>query len=123
MCFGWLKKKEPVSLKDFATLADLEAWIDLHRELRMDAPNLCNDYARETRKLAEVDGYHLSLCLVFKGLEYGQTIFVKPDGTPDETVFHIGNLAIVTDTEDVFYVDLAWGKLTKLCQFKQGGNY
>ncbi len=119
MCFA---KKQPISLKDFDTLVDLEAWIDLHKELRMESPNLCDDYARETRKLAEVDGYFLSLCLVYAGKAYGTTIFAKVNDTPDESVYHIGNLAIVAGRE-CWYVDLGWGKQVKLCEFSAGGNY
>ncbi len=114
---------EPSRYKDFPTLADLEAWFDLHKEFRMPVPNLCDDYARESRALAETDGYYLSYCLVYEGKTYGQAIFTKPDGSPDTSVFHIGNMAIVTDIEEVWYVDLTWGKLVRLAPFLKGGKY
>jgi len=110
-------------LKDFETFADLEAWFEGHDELRMPMPNLCDDYSRESRALAETDGYFLSCELVYKGLCYGSIIFEKPDRTPDESVYHIANMAIVTDTQECYYVDLAWGKLIRLCNFHQGGKY
>ncbi len=109
---------EPVidGLKDFATLADLQAWVDLHDELRLDPPNLCDDYSREARALAEVDGYYLSCCLVANGVAYFTQVF-------DGNVNHIANMAIVTDTQEVWYVDLGWNKLVKLCNFIAGGKY
>lgn len=105
------------SLKDFQTLEDLQSWFDLHKELRMEVPNLCDDYSRESRALAELDGYFLSLCLIDKGMAYETVIF------DDLTVYHIANMAIVVDTEEVWYVDLAWNKLIKLCNFVIGGKY
>ncbi len=112
-------------LRDFETLADLEAWFQLHDELRMPEPNLCDDYSRESRALAEVDGYHLACHLVWQGQVYGTVIFPAPDGSgkPDVSVYHIANLAIVRDTETCYYIDLAWGKLIKLCDFIKGGKY
>jgi hypothetical protein len=103
-------------LQDFPTFSDLESWFELHDELRLDPPNLCDDYARESRILAQTDGYFLSYCLVHEGKVYGQQIF-NPD------VFHIANMAIVTDTEEVYYVDLAFSKLIKLTNFIMGGKY
>ncbi len=119
------------SLKDFQTLEDLEAWYDLHKELRMEAPNICDDYARESRALAEVDGYDLSLCLVYAGYTYGVMIFDDPTDItkPNLTVFHVANLAIVlTDEshggqESCYYLDLAWGKIIYLTGFFSGGKY
>ncbi len=129
ICIDWPRlfraitgEPEPSEHKDFATFDDLEAWFELHKEMRMPAPNLCDDYARESRALAETDGYYLSYCLVYQGQAYGQTIFAKPDGSPDTSVFHIGNMAIVTDIEECWYIDLAWGKLIKLCDFIPGGK-
>ncbi len=118
-------KERLIGLKDFETFADLEAWFYLHDELRMPAPNLCDDYSRESRALAEMDGYFLSCHLVYKGLVYGIPVFTPGDVAPNtvESVYHIANLAIVTDTEEVYYIDLAWGKLIKLCNFMPGGKY
>ncbi len=112
-------------LKDFETVADLEAWFDGHDELRMPSPNLCDDYSRESRMLAEMDGYFLSCELVYQGACYGVPVFTQEDVTPNtiESVYHIANMAIVTDTQECFYVDLAWGKLIRLCNFYQGGKY
>jgi hypothetical protein len=103
-------------LRDFATYADLEAWYELHNELAMDPPNLCDDYSREARALAELDGYDLSLCLVGDGTCYGTQLF--PAGT-----WHIGNLAVVTGSLECWYVDLNWRKLVKLCDIAPGGKY
>lgn len=108
---------KPLVLRDFETLADLHAWFSLHTELRMDLGNLCDDYARQARALAETDGYFLSLCLVWQGEAYGVLIF------DDHTVYHVANMAVVTDTEEVWYVDLGFNKLVKLCNFYKGGRY
>jgi hypothetical protein len=111
---------EPDHLKDFETFAELEAWYELHDELRLPSPNLCDDYSREARALAEMDGYYLSCELVWDGQLYGQQIF--PPGT-----FHIGNLAIVNKGQDgltdCYYVDLNWCKLVRLCDFQPGGKW
>lgn len=131
MCLKTLfKKKDPVPvpeprvyLKDFETLEDLEAWFDLHNELRMEAPNLCDDYSRESRLIAELDGYHLGCHLVYQGQCYFATIFPDANGNPDKSVYHIGNIAIVSSTEEVYYVDLAFNKLIKLCNFIIGGKF
>jgi hypothetical protein len=116
---------QPAGLIDFASVSDLEAWFELHTELRMPAPNLCDDYSRESRKLAETDGYFLSLCLVWQGKVYNSIIFPASydPNQPDTSVYHIANLAIVTSTEEVWYVDLAWDKVIKLCSFAPGGQY
>lgn len=110
-------------LVDFKNKEDLEAWYDLHKELRMPAPNLCDDYSRESRALAEVDGYFLSCCLVSKGKCYEAAIFTLPDGSADSSVFHVGSMAILQEEQECWYVDLAWGKLMKLCDFIHGGKY
>ena len=119
------KSPAAAGLVDFATFADLEAWFDLHKELRLPAPNLCDDYSRESRALAEVDGYFLSCELVYQGQIYGQIIFPDPvdPSKPDLTVYHIANLAIISWTEEVYYVDLAFNKLLKLTTFIPGGKY
>ena len=118
MCFGELIKfgRDSVSLRDFPNLADLEAWYELHNELQLANGNLCDDYAREAQRLAEADGYFLSCCLVNKGRVYETQIF-------DENFYHIGNMAIVTDHEECYYIDLNWRKLVKLCDFYIGGKY
>lgn len=118
---------QPESLKDFETYAELVSWFDLHKELRMEPPNLCDDYSRESRALAELDGYYLSCCLVHRGMVYGIPVFTTPEGLPDESVFHIANLAIVnyggSGNQECWYVDLAWSKLIKLCEFFSGGKW
>ncbi len=111
-----LQAKERSLLRDFSTYLELESWFQLHTELRMPEPNLCDDYARESRALAELDGYHLGLCLVFDGKAYGTQVMAKD-------VYHVGNMAIVLDDQEVYYVDLAWNILTKLCNFYKGGKY
>ncbi len=103
-------------LQDFNTFEELEAWFLLHTELRLPEPNLCDDYSRQSRALAEVDGYFLSCCLVADGIAYTTQVM-------DKGVFHIGNTAIVTETQEVYYVDLAWNKLIKLCTFYKGGKF
>ncbi len=113
-------------LKDFDTFADLQAWFELHTELRMPAPNLCDDYSRESRRLAEIDGYFLSCELVYQGQCYATAVFTPTDftdGTDPKSVYHIANMAIVEEDQSVYYVDLAWGKLIKLCSFILGGKY
>jgi hypothetical protein len=111
---------EPVTkgnpLKDFDNIAELRTWCESHKELRLEKPNLCDDYARETRELAEADGYHLSLCLVADGVVYTTRIF-------DLGTWHISNLAVVSDTQEVWYVDLAFNKVIKICNFIPGGKY
>jgi hypothetical protein len=120
MCLNILKPVQKELLKDFATYTDLEAWFDLHKELQLLAPNLCDDYSRESRALAEVDGYFLSCELLADGICYQTRIF--PEG-----FYHIGNMAIVTQGqsggEECWYVDLNWSKLIKLCDFTPGGKY
>lgn len=112
----------PVPLKDFPTFGDLEAWFLLHDELRMPEPNLCDDYARESRILAEVDGYVLSYCLVADGVVYQSQVF-------DKGVYHIANMAIVDKDEthdgleSCYYCDLGWSKLIYLTGFFSGGKY
>ncbi len=117
MCWDKVIPQKQTGLKDFETFEELESWFDLHKELRMPEPNLCDDYSRESRALAEADGYFLSLCLVAGGIAYTTTIF------PDASVFHVGNMAIVASTQEVWYVDLAFGLLIRLCQFYPGGAY
>ncbi len=130
MCFRIFKPKVITELQDFPTYADLEAWFELHKELRMPAPNLCDDYSRESRKLAEIDAYFLSCMLVYQGSLYGAIVFsdLKDSKKPDLTVYHIANMAIVLDsdgkgTEACYYVDLAFNKLLRLCPFISGGAY
>jgi hypothetical protein len=57
------------------------------------------------------------LCLVAGGKVYQTQVF------EDESTYHIGNLAIVTGTQEAYYVDLAFKKLIKLCDFYKGGKY
>lgn len=121
-----------VELRDFATLADLEAWFDLHKELRLPSPNLCDDYSRESRRLAEVDGYFCTPHLVYQGSVYGTMVFDSSDftdGTNPFSVYHIANLAIVLNDEahdgkqSCYYCDLSWNKLIYLTSFISGGTY
>lgn len=143
MCFGLFKKKktlpnpvpigqapvlpvllgEPESLHDFATLADLEAWYDLHQELRMPEGNLCDDYAEETSILAEMDGYRVSDCLVYDGKVWGVEYYPRDPAKPDEQVFHVANSARVIEDHSLYLVDLAWAKLEKLLNFIPGGKF
>jgi hypothetical protein len=118
-----LGEPEADGLKDFESIDELRAWFELHDELRMPAPNLCDDYSREARALAEMDGYFLSCCLVAAGVAYMTPIFMQPDGSPDTSVYHIANMAIVTDKQECWYVDLHVGKLIRLCDFVVGGKY
>ncbi len=113
MCFT---KAKQTFLKDFQTLEELQAWFGLHDELRMEAPNLCDDYSRESRALAEADGYFLSLCLVNDGEVYSIPVM-------DKGVYHVANSAVITNTEEMWYVDLAFRHLVRLCQFYPGGKY
>ena len=103
-------KEVPVypDLNDFQTFADLDAWFNLHTELQLPVPNLCDDYSRESRKLAETDGYYLSCELVDKGKCYETQIFwkdaagnatIQNTGVPAVEVYHIANLAIVLSDE------------------------
>jgi hypothetical protein len=128
MCLErFLKSRKSVdareTLSDFETFSDLEAWFDLHKELRLEPPNMCDDYSRETRALAEADGFFMSCELVNQGKVYQTQLFFNADGSPDTAVYHIGNMAIVTDAGECWYVDLAFGKLIKLCNFIPGGKY
>lgn len=125
MCIGNLIQfgKESVQLKNFQTLAELQAWVDLHDEEYLPPPNLCDDYAELARELAEIDGYRVDRCLVCQGKTYYATIFAKEDGTPDETVHHIGNAARVLEDQSYWYFDINWKKLIKLCNFVPGGIY
>jgi hypothetical protein len=118
-----LGQPEPAQpkLKDFSSLEELNEWFLSHDEMRLPAPNLCDDYSRKAMRLAEEDGYFLSTCLVFKGTAYGAIIFANPDGSVDETAYHIANSAIVG--QSVYYVDLGWNKIQKLCDFIPGGIY
>lgn len=123
MCIADLFKTKTITihdanLKDFNTLAELQSWFDSRKDdINLPAPNLCDDYARESRELARQDGYYLSLCLVASGKVYQTQVF------EDETTYHVGNLAIVTITEEAYYVDLPFKKLIKLCNFHIGGKY
>jgi hypothetical protein len=143
-----LTKQTAVTLKDFATFADLDAWFNLHNELRMPSPNLCDDYSRDARALAEADGYFLAPELVYQGQCYGQIIFpLASDPTkPDTNVFHIADMAIVladethladantkdssgnpvpigTPLESCWYCDLNWNRLIYLTSFIPGGAF
>ena len=101
-------------LNDFPNYATLEAWFLLHTELRLPVGNECANYSRDSQKLAENDGYLLSTCLVYDGVAYNTQ--VQPKGT-----YHIANSAIVIDSNSVYYVDLAFNQLLKLCDL--GGKY
>lgn len=104
------------TLRDFESFSDLEAWFDLHKELRMPSPNMCDDYSRETRELARLDGYWCTPHLVADGIVYVEQVF-------DKGMWHVGNIAIVEDTQEAYYVDLAFHKLVKVCNFYVGGKY
>lgn len=121
---GLLDQPEP-GLRNFNSYDELENWFELHDELRMPYPNLCDDYSEEAWRLAEADGFYLSQCLVSEGKAYQTVIFSDPldENQPDKSVFHIANAARVMDSEEYYYVDLNWGKLIKLCNFYKGGKY
>ena len=156
MCLSLFNTKTPTTpaiMIDFPTYADYEAWFLGHDELRLPAPDLCDDYAKASWILAEVDGYRLSDCLVHKNLAFGVPIFklgeVKDANGNDvdlATIFHIASAARVlkdethlTDgtqkdssgntlpmgqpLESYYYTDLAWGKSIFLCNFITGGTY
>jgi hypothetical protein len=125
MCLINIAAKE---LKDFASYTELESWFNLHNELQLPVPNVCDDYSEEAWHLAEIDGYHLDMCLVYQGQAYSTIIFPNPfDLTqPDKTVYHIANAARIRKpdgTSEYWYVDLNWKKLTKLFDFIPGGKY
>lgn len=117
-----------VLLKDFATREDLNAWFELYKQLFLGEGNHCDDYSRESRRLAELDGYSLSLCLMAEGKVYYTQIFFKEDGvTPDKEVSHMGNIALVEKNpeglSEIWYVDLNWSKLVHLTNLIPGGIY
>lgn len=126
MCFNLFKKKEPEPipqptpepepLRDFKNLAELEAWFEMHKSIWLEPPNLCDDYSREYRLVAEMDGLNMECHLVHNGMVYGSQIF-------DQGIYHIGNMAIVEEDQSCWYVDPAWDKLVKLCNFYIGGKY
>jgi hypothetical protein len=145
---GLLGQPEP-GLKDFATYADLDAWYTLYTGLQLPQGNLCDDYSRDARLIAEMDGYFLSCELVAGGVCYQTIIFpLASDPTkPDPAVFHIGNMAVVnkvetnradgvtskdssgnvvpagTPLETCYFVDLNWRMLIQLCGFFPGGEF
>jgi hypothetical protein len=118
MCLSDLFKTKKVypDLIDFPNHAALEAWFELHTELRMESPNICDDYSRESRALAAEDGYNLEVYVMADGKCYTTSIF-------EPGVYHVGNLAIEDDTQDCYYIDLAFGIMTKVCTFAAGGKY
>ncbi len=150
MCF--LFKTIAAPLRDFETFAELNAWFNLHDELAMPSPNLCDDYSREARAIAETDGLFLSCELVWQGQCYGTQIFTAADLTNEldkdpSHIYHIANMAIVkadetnladgvttkdsggnlvaarTPLTSCYYVDLNWKKLIRLTNFAPGGKY
>ncbi len=115
--------KVTTPLKDFATFADLEAWYDLHKELRMPEGNLCDDIAEESIMIAEIDRKRLSTCLVWDGKVYGTEYYPRDPAKPDEGIYHITTSAIVRSPHGIYLVDLAFGKLEHLTDFIPGGAY
>jgi hypothetical protein len=90
--------------------------------------NHCDDHALEARALAEKDGYFLSECLVKEGKVYFTQVFFNEDGTPDTSVYHLGNMARVINDQDGasgrYFFDLNW-KIApiRLCGVLPGGIY
>jgi hypothetical protein len=74
-----------------------------------------------------MDSYFMSCELVAQGKCYQTQLFRKDDGSPDLDCYHIGNMAIVLNGDNglqqCWYVDLAFRKLVKLCDFYPGGKY
>jgi hypothetical protein len=118
-----LDQPEPVvqRLRDFETQEEMEAWYEDHNPV-LPSPNLCDDYSREARGLAEVDGYFLACELVADGACYHTQIWDK-----SEVADHIANLAIVlhgkSGNQECWFMDLNWRELLKLCDFYTGGKY
>jgi hypothetical protein len=121
MCLPF-KQSKIVGLQDFATVADLDAWYDLHSP-SLPPPNLCDDYSSEAQRLAEMDGYYLSMCLVAEGRCYQTQLFYTSDGSPDVNFYHLGNMAKVVDKQELWYIDLNWRKIEKLCDLYKGGKW
>ena len=120
-------KEVPVypDLDDFENENDLEAWFDKHSDFSMSSDNLCDDYARESRDLARKDGKYLGIALVWEGKVYNTPVFPDPNdpSVGDKTVFHVGNTAVCKKENTAWYVDLAFKKIMKLCNFYSGGKY
>ena len=111
-------------LEDFDSEYQLGLWYESNKGLQLSGENnLCDDFAREARELARKDGKYLSLALIYEGSIYGTTIFKTTEDMLDKTVFHVGNLAICKKENTVWYVDLAFKKVIKLCNLASGGKY
>jgi hypothetical protein len=129
MCLKSITKAKQ-SLKDFSTYSDLESWYELHN-YSLPVPNLCDDYSRETRMIAELDGYWVTPHLVHQGSCYGTIIFTDPNdpSKPDILAYHIANIAIVLNDEthnnqqSIYYIDINWRRLVFLCNLVFGGKY
>ncbi len=113
---------EPDHLTDFDNQTELEGWYNAHKSQNLGPGNLCDDYSREARRLAEEDGKFLSCCLVHDGKVYFTQVW--PESEVDD---HIANMAIVnhgkSGNAECWFVDLNWNRLEKLCDFTPGGKY
>jgi hypothetical protein len=103
-------------LDDFENEPELEAWYELHKNLGMGDGNLCDDYSRESRAIAALDGYNLEVYPMAAGLCYTTLVF-------DDQTYHMGNVAICKAEESLWYVDLAHNKLVRICHFAKGGKF
>jgi hypothetical protein len=111
-------KEVPVysELDDFENESDLEAWFELHKNLRMDDTNLCDDYSRESRAIAALDGYNLEVYPMANGKCYTTQIY-------DTDCYHVGNVAICKLEQSFWFVDLPFQKLVRVGCFAKGGKY
>jgi hypothetical protein len=123
-------------LKDFDTEEDLLAWFELHKNSFLGEGNFCDDYARECRELALLDGYFMSCALVSEGKCYQTQIFwldsnnkttITNTGISDSKNFHIANMAIIlkgkSNHQECWFLDISWNICTKLCEFYDGGKF
>ena len=113
-------------LDDFDSEYQLGLWYESNKGLQLSGKNnMCDDFAREARELARKDGKYLGIALVWEGRVYNTPVFPDPNNPAegDKTVFHAGNLAICKKENTVWYVDLAFNKICKLCNLYPGGKY
>jgi hypothetical protein len=104
-------------LDDFDSEYQLGLWYESNKGLQLSGENnLCDDYSRESRAIAALDGYNLEVYPVAAGLCYTTLVF-------DDRTYHMGNVAICKSEESLWYVDLAHNKLIKICHFYPGGKY
>jgi hypothetical protein len=113
-------------LDDFDSEYQLGLWYESNKGLQLSGKNnMCDDFAREARELARKDGKYLGIALVWEGMIYNTPVFPDPinSSVGDKTIFHVGNLAVCKKENTCWYVDLAFNKIIKLCNFYPGGKY